>query len=234
VANFDAKKAFYKSSSIGSKERIYSNFVHVFISKLYSDEYIKYLKSKTKMNFKNVLDIGAKYGTFVKSFEEIGIDAIGIESDQNCVQLATTKKIKWGFFDENYQTTQKYDLICLPQVIYYFPDTYLILNHVKKMLNPNGLIFVSTYNTDSNFFKTNIKDITNTCNMLLSREEYSSLNEKMGLELLDYTTYVSNVSLDFAFNKNSKSSFLKYRLGLRKGLIPDPDGFIAFILLKNS
>ena len=52
--------------------------------------------------------------------------------------------------------------------------------------------------------------------------------------MVDYTTYISNVSLDFATNRNTKIAFLKYRLKLKKGLVLDPSGFFAFVLLKNN
>jgi 2-polyprenyl-3-methyl-5-hydroxy-6-metoxy-1,4-benzoquinol methylase len=232
---FNAKKTFYKNTpQLRFKERIYNKIVHEFIAKFYSDEYVKYLKKNTKMNFENVLDVGAKYGSLVKEFEKKGIKALGIEADEKCVQLAVTKHMKWTYFDENYQTDQKYDLICLPQIIYYFPDTYSILNFVKKLLAPHGLVFIATYNIDSDVFKTKFKDNLTTCNMLLSRKEYASLNEKIGLELLNWTNYTSNISLDFALKNNNITSFLKYRLGLRKGIFEDPNGFFAFLLLKNN
>ena len=182
------------------------------------------------MNFKNILDVGAKYGSLVKEFEKEGMEALGIEADEKCVQLAVTKHMKWAYFDENYKTDQKYDLICLSQIIYYFPNTYSILDSIKKLLTPDGMIFIATYNTDSNVFKTKFKDTMTTYNMLLSRKEYTSLNEKMGLELLNWTNYTSNISLDFALKKNNISSCLKYRLGLRNGIIEDPNGFFAFLL----
>ena len=232
---FDGKQAFYKESYAPRFfERIFTRLIHVYISKLYSDEYIHYLKLKTKIDFKNALDIGAKYGTLVEDLNKIGIDAHGIESDQRCMQLGVTKKIKWIYFDENYQSDVKYDLICLPQMIYYLPNSYAILKCVKNMLTPNGLIFIATYNPESMILKNKLKPyMGNNINMILSKNNFESLNDKLGLEMLDYTTYTSNVSLDFATNRNTTIAFLKYRLKLKKGLVLNPNGFFAFVLLKN-
>ncbi len=54
--------------------------------KLVSDAYVTYLKSKTSMDFKQVLDVGSYYGTFVKSLTDNSIDAEGIEANQNLVR----------------------------------------------------------------------------------------------------------------------------------------------------
>ena len=47
--------------------------------KLISDEYINYLKSKTKMDFKYILDIGSLYGSFVKTLNKMNLaDGVNI------------------------------------------------------------------------------------------------------------------------------------------------------------
>ena len=117
--------------------------------KLVSDEYVKYLKLKTDMSFKHVFDVGTYYGTFIKSLTDIGIDAEGIEANQNLVRLGVTDKIKHGYFDTNYKSGKKYDLISLTQMLYYLPDSFSILKKCHEMLTDDGLIFISTINPQS-------------------------------------------------------------------------------------
>ena len=97
------------------------------ISKLIAQSYLAYLKKKTKVNFKNALDIGCGLGDFVEELNKIGIKASGIESDANTVKNAKPN-VNHGLFDESYDSTIKYDLIsiCLQP---YFP----------KLLNPSPL-----------------------------------------------------------------------------------------------
>ena len=101
-------------------------------SKEYSKEYIKYLKMKTKMNFKKVFEVGANRGFFIKYMNRIGIDSTGLESNKNWIGLSKSNKIKWGFFDENYETENKYDLVCLTHMIYFLRDNEAILKKKQK------------------------------------------------------------------------------------------------------
>ena len=144
--------------------------------KLVSDEYVKYLKSKTDMSFRYVFDVGSYYGTFVKSFIDIGIDAEGIEANQNLVRLGVTDKIKHGYFDVNYKSDKKYDLISLTQMLYYLPDSFSILKKCYEMLTNDGLIFISTINPQSSLIQ---KKMTSTfqphVNNYLSKTNFSNL-----------------------------------------------------------
>ncbi len=74
--------------------------------------YIDYLKTKTKMNFKSVLDIGTGYGYLIKKLKRIGIKGEGIESNQLKNKMAVTDNIQLAYFNENYEIGGKYDLIC--------------------------------------------------------------------------------------------------------------------------
>ncbi len=199
-----------------------------------SEAYVKYLKSKTDMKFKNALDIGTNYGKLVKYFNKIGIDAYGIESDQRLVKLAESKKIKWAYFDKDYQTDTKYDLICLTQMLYYQRDSYGILENVKKMLSSDGLVFIATMNPQSSIIKNELTKIpTYGANMVLSKKNFESLEDKIGLKMLDYSTYRSNLSYDYHSGKNKILVFLKYYLKLKDAIIQNPDGNYAFVLLKS-
>jgi len=215
-------------------ERVWVRITHHYISKLIAREYLKYLRLKTKMDFKNSLDIGASYGTFVNELNKFGIDSHGIESDQKIVKLAVTKKIKWQHFDKNYNSNIKYDLICLNQMISFMRDNYAVLKCVKNMLTPNGVIFIVDPNPKSPFVKEGLPHRLPYANMILSKKNFESLQNKVGLELIDYSVYRSNLAIDFRRGANKKYSFLKYFLKLKKAFELDPEGNLQFVLLKPS
>jgi 2-polyprenyl-3-methyl-5-hydroxy-6-metoxy-1,4-benzoquinol methylase len=234
LKKFNEKPTFYQEShKTNLLEKIKAK-IYIYVSKLYSNEYIKYLKSKTKINFKNALEIGSKYGTLVKDFNKMGIDAYGIESDQRYIQLGVTKKIKWEFFDENYHAKTKYDLICLTQMLYFLPDSYEVLKCVKNMLTENGLIFIASTNPESSLVKGELKQYISGSVMLLSKKNFESLDNKIGLKLLDYSTYRADYAYELLTNKNKNLVRLKFLLIRRKLISPNPDGNICFILLKPT
>ena len=198
--------------------------------KLVSDEYVKYLKSKTDMNFKHVLDVGAYYGTFVKSLIDMDIDAEGIEADQNLVRLAVTDKIKHGYFDINYKSDKKYDLISLTQMIYYLPDSFSILKKCHEMLTDSGLIFISTINPQSSIIQGKlVSTFAPHVNIFFSKTNYSNLED---YDLLDYTIYMPDMFNDMY--KHNKFKMIKYMSGFKKAYSVNPDGNHAFLLLKKK
>ena len=198
--------------------------------KLVSDEYVKYLKLKTDMSFKHVFDVGTYYGTFIKSLTDIGIDAEGIEANQNLVRLGVTDKIKHGYFDTNYKSGKKYDLISLTQMLYYLPDSFSILKKCYEMLTNNGLIFISTINPQSSLIQGKLTAAFQPhVNVYLSKTNFSNLED---YELLDYTAYMADMFNDMYIH--NKFKMIKYMAGFKKAYSVNPDGNHAFLLLKKK
>ena len=57
------------------------HWLHLYIGKVNSESYVKYLKEKNTLNVKTCLDIGSDIGTFVNDLNLLGIDAEGIGSE---------------------------------------------------------------------------------------------------------------------------------------------------------
>ena len=196
--------------------------------------YIDYIKTKTKMNFKSVLDIGTGYGYLLKKLKEIGIKGEGIESNQLKNKMAVVNNIEHAYFDENYEIGKKYDLICFTQVLNYLRNTKQILLNIKKYLNEEGLVFIVTTNPESKYViedYSNAKEESYYSNMLFSKKNFKEL-EDIGLEMVDYTIYREDIALDF-IRHNSMVTFFKYRMNLKKPMVKDPEGNVAMILLKK-
>ena len=228
----DIKENLPKKQEI--KKRILSLIDRRFYD-LVADQYIDYLKSKTNMKFKNAFDIGAMLGNFIVKLNESGINATGIEPGKESVELAVTDKIEWGYFDENYESRKHYDLICLTQMLYYVQDPYALLKKVKTFLNPNGLIFISTYNPSSHILKNPVLNLLdNNMNILFSRKNFESLKTNFGLELIDYTTIRPDLYLYMSTRPVNALNLIKRHLNFyfKKSFVQDNDGYHAFLLLK--
>ena len=215
-------------------EKIKNKIIRIPMSKFAAKEYIRHLQSKTNFNFKNVLDIGANIGIFVNELNKLGIDAYGIEGDEKFVKLAITNKVKHSYFEVDFISHEKYDLICLTQVIYYVSDNYGLLKHVRNMLNENGLIFISMLNPSSEFVRKRIKQTgaIHTTNLMLSKKNFQNIHNKLGLKLIDYTTY-SNYHTELYNTKFKIPVMLKYYFGIKKPYRRDLKGNHSFILLKK-
>ena len=75
-----------KFPSITSLDNIIKVKMQKKISKIVAEAYVKYLKINGGLDFENMLDIGAGYGTFVELLMKNGIKAEGIESDESTVR----------------------------------------------------------------------------------------------------------------------------------------------------
>jgi len=213
-------------------------FIHKRFSKIQSISYIKYLKHKTDFSFKTSLDIGSGLGYFVQQLNHFGVDGYGIESNEYTIQHSVTSKNKCTYFDEYFTSEKKYDLISLNQCLYYFNDSYLIINKVVKMLNKNGLLFVATINPESTFRIKN-ETWTQGCEMCLSKKNFQEL-DKLGLKIVDISSFNDNFIKDFSFYKHKKMNkslfFIKtilYLLKIKKMIEPDIDGIQNYVILKK-
>ncbi|MDA8032071.1 MAG: class I SAM-dependent methyltransferase [Alphaproteobacteria bacterium] len=88
---------------------------------LMAGEYIKYLKMKTDMDFRNVLDVGTYFGHFMRSLgrEIDGCRITGIEPSEARVAAAVSGNIIRGYFDAGFESDGGFDLICFNEVLYY-------------------------------------------------------------------------------------------------------------------
>ena len=173
--------------------------------------YIKYLKTHTDMRFRTALDIGALYGHFVKRLNELGINAHGIEVDGRNAENAVSKHMTYGFFDENYKSEHRYDLISFGQMFYYFPNQSATLENAVRLLTDTGLIFICTQNPSSSIIKNHeLPVFEKNMNLLLSRKNFESLALKLGLKIQDYTIIKPNIYLSRLKDGTKKAEVLNY------------------------
>ena len=208
------------------------------ISKIQSEIYIEYLKRKTDFSFKTFLDIGSGFGHFVHQLNNLGVDGYGIESDEHTVNNSITAKNKCVYFDEHFSSEKKYDLISLNQCLYYFNDSFLIINKVVQLLHNNGVLFIATKNPESSFWKNNVTWPLG-CKIWLSKKNFQELH-KLGLKVIDFSSFDDNLIKEYSLYKHKKfnkfSLFIKtilYLLKIKKMLEPDIDGIHNFVLLKK-
>jgi len=212
-----------------------SNPIKMRFWDLISKQYIQYLEEKTSLKFKTAFDIGALYGHLVKRLNEHGINTKGIEVDYSYISNTVYGNMCCGYFDENFQSDEKYDLVCLTQMIYYVKNPILTIKKAYELLNDSGVIFISTQNPTSSIIKQKQYSIfENSMNILLSEKNFHTIVSNLNLKLIDFTNYKPNIYLD-RLNKTSITSefknYLKYhkKSAYEKNL----DGHHSFVLLQK-
>jgi len=101
-----------------------------------------------------VLDVGAGEGTFVAAMQSAGARATGLEPIGKLVSLARESgldvrkgRFNLGGLDE--LGDECFDLISAREVIYYFSDLREFFILARKMLNPEGWLYIKAHQAES-------------------------------------------------------------------------------------
>lgn len=129
----------YMHSEDGDHDSQYQMRVRSFYSAIKRNQ--KKLPSKGK----KVLDIGTAGGAFLEAAKDFGYDAYGLEPSVDLVERGNKRglKIFQGTADSNGIGNQKFDLICLWDVIEHLPDPRQSLLDVLTYLEPNGTLLIN-------------------------------------------------------------------------------------------
>ena len=143
-------------------EKIYNNAYHNVSSSYFSKVEKKMFRSKRRAKFlekyikknKNIkfLDIGSNGGFMVEAARLRGHEATGIEIDPYSIKYAKENYNKNIFFEGDLETyykknnQKKFDIIYCSEVIEHLIDINNFIYFIKELLDPNGIIFLTTPN----------------------------------------------------------------------------------------
>lgn len=136
ISHQNEAKTFFEKAYVGIR-----NYMLIKKWRLIS----KYKKGQT------ALDIGCGTGDFITLGKELGWNVEGIEISNKAREIAITKTktiIKKDIFDP-YFDTKKYDVITLWHVLEHLENPLLILERLKQMLSPKGIIVIAVPNFKS-------------------------------------------------------------------------------------
>lgn len=97
---------------------------------------------------KNLLDIGAGTGDFLKEAKENNWNAFGVEPNKNARDLALKKGIELKENIDDYKG-QTFDVITLWHVLEHLPNLDEATQNIEKLLKPNGVLIIAVPNYNS-------------------------------------------------------------------------------------
>ena len=117
-----------------------------WFSKIRSSSQYKYITcNMDDGKEKNILEIGSADGTFLAIFKGNDWEIRGLEYNNYMIKKAKQKfniqLEKRSIFDIN-PKDGKFDIIAFPHVLEHMSNPIEILKHCKKLLKPNGVIFI--------------------------------------------------------------------------------------------
>jgi 2-polyprenyl-3-methyl-5-hydroxy-6-metoxy-1,4-benzoquinol methylase len=100
-----------------------------------------------------ILEIGCAYGPFLQAAKEAGYDALGTDINPEAIQHIThelgLKAVRGDFLElplEQLGGAESYDAVVLWYVIEHFPRVFRLLDKIKRLLKPRGILAFSTPN----------------------------------------------------------------------------------------
>jgi SAM-dependent methyltransferase len=135
------------------------------------------------------LDVGCGGGHFVRAAEMLGLEAVGIDIDNQTIDNAKKRGLNVisGVLPHPSLAAASFDLIKLMHVVEHVPDPNALFVEVAKLLSPGGVIWVDVPNQAS--FMARMKKILH----FLGRDDYGYLQPPFHLT---------------AFNKKSMQALL--------------------------
>ena len=125
---------------------------HFYEQKKHTKNYLIPYFQKNIPNFRKmkVLEIGCAEGGFLEELQILGMDVMGIEIEQNRVDIANEKnpalKIICGDITDKFVSEkigQKFDFIVMRDTIEHIPDRISTFENIAQLLNKGGYLYVT-------------------------------------------------------------------------------------------
>jgi len=140
-----------KIPSSNELDLVYSNYSRgnqiTSLSKTKNINLAQFIKD-INPEMQSCLDIACGEGHLLEAFNEIGIQTFGTEheSGKDLLIQKGINYIEGEFFPK---TDNKFDLIIFTEAIEHINDQEDFIKHAKSLLNPNGLLYMTTPNFNS-------------------------------------------------------------------------------------
>ena len=114
-----------------------------------------YIRNRMEVKGKTILDIGCGGGILSESLAAAGGEVTGIDLNAAALEIARLHAQKTGlaidYRNDAAETladeeTQKYDAVACMEVLEHVPDPRSIVNACKKLVKPDGHVFLATLN----------------------------------------------------------------------------------------
>ena len=113
------------------------------------ERYYELFEQLCQGNSKKLLEIGSGSGHFLKCGKERNWDVMGFEPSKISYDYSKTLDVNVIHGNFNFEEAKKYgkyDVIFMRNVIEHIPKPIAMLNDIKTLLNPNGLLFIVSPN----------------------------------------------------------------------------------------
>lgn len=194
-----------------------------YIYPKYKWEYVQAIDLIKKYNLKKVLDIGCGEGHFLDKISTLVDFAMGCEFNKTALERCQSKNL--NVTDKTLDNiSEKFDFICMFQILEHINTPKEFLNDVLNLLIPNGILFIVTPNPYGGWCRSENPSVLNLpphhC-LDVTKEFYYNLEKDLPLKLLDY--------------RYDEISFGVYSRYVVKNIVKIPDNkYISYLIEKDN
>ena len=147
-------KKYYKNYAFhGDKSTLYGYMEYLKEKEFIVSTFKRRLAQIQKLSKKGrLLDIGCAYGFFIELARKRGWNVTGVEISKDTCQYAKNN-LKLNVINKALEeakfTNGAFDVVTMFDVVEHLPDPQKTVKEIKRILNPNGLIVVTTPNIGS-------------------------------------------------------------------------------------
>ncbi len=196
---------------------------------------IKQVMSVCSLQGKKIIEIGSAYGYLLDELRQINVDSVyGVEFNVEAYNYSKNillLDVENGDLKDSSFKTMKFDVVFLVGVIEHLTSPRDTLIEIKKILNPGGVLLITTINTNGWVPIYKIKPPEHL--FYFNKRNLSLLLNELGFEVLKVRTYFVNYRLHDIFRRvgvvTSKDIFYKISEYLERKIpnlsfsIPSPE-----------
>lgn len=123
---------------------------------------LEFISSQKPLNNLRVLDLGCGGGILTESLAKRGAQVTGIDAGVEAIDAAIAHNNRQLPIEylclavEDYDKEEAFDVITCMEMLEHVPNPALIFEQCKRLLKPQGFLFVSTINRTLNSYATTI------------------------------------------------------------------------------
>jgi len=195
------------------------------------------IEGRSKIENLKVVDYGCGWGDFLDVVWGSGVEPMGFDEDRLKVQLAKKRGHRIASDIEELRSFAPVDVFMMNAVIEHLQDVKSVLDLVKELLKPNGLLVMATMDYRPGFIKKNMKQLkknrlplTQHLNPVehVNVYDYASVMktlDKFGFRLVgtDTVFQIANSPIPFLRNNRVFIRFLNRMEQLSSRILTDKD-----------
>lgn len=189
---------------------------------------LSYVKSRTQLSGKTVLDVGCGGGLLTEEIARQGAQVTGIDASREMVDIArgharvselSIRYLNTGVEDLERLTDHTFDVILCMELLEHVPDPGSVVRACRRMLKPGGIVIFATINRNllaywlaivcAEYILGLLPKGTHSYPSFIKPDELAAICQAAGLEFKDITGFSYNpITRDYYLCRNYWVNYL--------------------------